>query len=628
MTPHLSALGFTLIHFCWQAALIAALYKLVEVCAPKLRNPERYLLGLVALVAMLVTAVATFVYEDIRLAAEPTVIALAPAGGAQPADSVSMRGLLPWIDAAWLMGVAVLSLRMAGGLWFIRRLATAAQAVPDAVARRFDLLARRAGLTGVRVRLHAAIDGPFVVGVWRSVVYLPVSAVTRLSPDQLDAVLAHELEHIRRADYLWNLVQSAIETLFFFHPAVWWLGGRLRDQRELCCDDAAVTMCRDPLTYATALLHLEEERRVRPRLAVALNGQGSGKALVSRIARVLGERAGMAKGRPPVVYALPGVLLVLLACLAPGAQVAARQAGLVGSEESAAAMMDDATASSVESQVHTPAAAWNEARTRSVAAAGEATKAAVKAKAVAEVWNWTDKADWKLAAADWQQHAADWQQQVADWQAGADAWRQAADIRLTADNARAEAAVADADRATAVAEAEAAGRQVVLIQRDDDRRPRVIAPEAPRAPEALPAPQAAPAPAAAPAPPEVWADRIAPPAAPQAPEAPRARVAPLAAPTPPAVDAPAPPAPPPYVPAARAYSYKLTATGYKTIKVKPVKVKQDITVPARIAPQILLSIPGATVTPNVAATADSDVTVHVNINIPAKKIKVPVYDVN
>ncbi len=113
-----------------------------------------------------------------------------------------------------------------------------------------------------------------------------------LSPEQLEAVLAHELAHIRRADYVWNLAQTAIETLFFFHPAVWWLGHRVRHHRELCCDDLAVQACGDAVLYATALLRLEEQRSRQLNLAMALDGHRSVSGLRSRIARILGESIG------------------------------------------------------------------------------------------------------------------------------------------------------------------------------------------------------------------------------------------------------------------------------------------------------------------------------------------------
>ncbi len=642
MTTHLSALGFTLIHFCWQAALIAGLYKLVEVSVPKLRSPERYLMGLVAMVAMLVMAIGTFVYEDIRLANEPTLVALAaPYYPATTSGNMTMEGLLPWLDGAWLLGVAALSLRMLGGLWFLNRLTAAAEAVPETVAQRFAVLMQRAGLKHVRIRLHARIDGPFVIGALRSVVYLPVSALTALSPDQLDAVLAHELEHIRRADYLWNLVQSAIETLFFFHPAVWWLGSRLREQRELCCDDAAVTMCRDPLTYATALLNLEEQRRARRvagmGLAMALNGQDSGKSLVSRIARVLGERTtGTPKDRPPAVYALPAVLLILAAFFAPGAQVAAQAAkALATGEESAAALMDDTTASSVAASVHTPDIV-KLSRSKAKDEAGMAMAAARM------IWS-GDKSSWKRVDGEWQRQDDDqagkeaWKQEKADWKdqqdkdwkaaqdewaknkdawkAEQDAWQNNADwqhnladqVALARNSAMSERDrqnlerdVRDGVNITIAYEAKA--RSYADNARDYDRIPAPpsapIAPRAPEAPAARPAPMAAPAPVA--------------PLAPPAPAAPRP--APVARPAPAPQPAPAAPIAPvaPIAPKVVAdYSYKAATDTQVNYKITPVHLEKTVDV----------TIPPDTVATSDTVDADlssSPFVMHIDVKVPGR----------
>ncbi|EGF90547.1 blaR1 peptidase M56 family protein [Asticcacaulis biprosthecium C19] len=322
------AWGFTLLHFCWQAAALAALYKAADLLRPRMRSQTRYVLALGTLLATAAAAVATFIYEVVRLTPDAGVAVanpvLLPALGGDQA--ISLQTVLPWVEAAWLLGVVALSCRTLAGLYMIHRLKKHAQPVPESLANRFAWAVRRLGLTGkVRLRLHPHISGPFVIGAFRSIVYLPASALMALTPDQLDAVLAHELEHIRRADYAWNLVQNVIETVFFFHPAVWWLGGVLREQRELCCDDAALKACDDPLTYATALLSLEEQRRGAPRLAMALNGQGEGKSLMGRIARMLGEKAPMARGktRPHAALALPVILLVLAAFITPVAQVAA-----------------------------------------------------------------------------------------------------------------------------------------------------------------------------------------------------------------------------------------------------------------------------------------------------------------
>jgi beta-lactamase regulating signal transducer with metallopeptidase domain len=209
---------------------------------------------------------------------------------------MSLARLMTWIDAMWLAGVLILSLRTVGGWMLIRRLRMSALvAIPEGVRITFD---RLSGQMGIRRRIELfgceRISGPLAMGVFRSVVLLPVSALTHLTSDQLEVVLAHELAHIRRGDYLWNMIQTVVETLFFFHPAVWWLGGHLRQQRELCCDDVALACCADPVVYATALLRLEEQRSSRLQLAMALDGHGAGSSLKARIVRILDGAPGNA----------------------------------------------------------------------------------------------------------------------------------------------------------------------------------------------------------------------------------------------------------------------------------------------------------------------------------------------
>jgi hypothetical protein len=141
---------------------------------------------------------------------------------------------------------------------------------------------------------------------------LPASALAGLAPEQLEAIFAHELAHVRRHDYLVNLLQTAVETLLFYHPAVWWLSNRIRVERENCCDDLAVALCGDPIAYARALADLEELRGGQGRLAMAANG-GS---LVGRIRRLVGVPA-----RAPRTPAWlgGGLALVLMSGLAAGA---------------------------------------------------------------------------------------------------------------------------------------------------------------------------------------------------------------------------------------------------------------------------------------------------------------------
>jgi hypothetical protein len=136
----------------------------------------------------------------------------------------------------------------------------------------------------------------------------------------LKSCSSHELAHIRRADYLWNLLQTLVETLFFFHPAVWWVSRRVREERELCCDDIAVEeACSDPTVYASALLRLEEERRTRLHLAMALDGHQSRAGLRARILRILGDREATPRSFRPISLAGVAIALVLFLCPLPKA---------------------------------------------------------------------------------------------------------------------------------------------------------------------------------------------------------------------------------------------------------------------------------------------------------------------
>ena len=124
-----------------------------------------------------------------------------------------------------------------------------------------DLAARLRIGRAVRVVQSAAVQVPLVVGWLRPIVMLPASALTGLSPAQLESIIAHELAHVRRHDYLVNALQSVAEVLLYYHPACWWISRRIRVEREHCCDDIAVALCGDGVTYASALADLELHRR-------------------------------------------------------------------------------------------------------------------------------------------------------------------------------------------------------------------------------------------------------------------------------------------------------------------------------------------------------------------------------
>jgi uncharacterized protein (TIGR03435 family) len=196
-----------------------------------------------------------------------------------------MEAAFPWLVSIWLVGVVMLAARAAVGWWRVSRLhrlgLSSKSSAWQAAANR---IAGRLGLTrAVRIVELPHIDVPFVIGCLRPMVVLPLSAMTQLNVMQVEAILAHELAHIRRHDYLVNLLQTLAETVFFYHPAVWWLSARIRDEREHCCDDVAVEVCGDPVGYAAALTELESSRIGDLNLATA----ATGGLLINRVRRIL-----------------------------------------------------------------------------------------------------------------------------------------------------------------------------------------------------------------------------------------------------------------------------------------------------------------------------------------------------
>ena len=196
---------------------------------------------------------------------------------------------VPWMVLVWAIGVIGLSVRHLGGYLVIRRLShLGVMPVPESLDQRFrDLKTRLRVTQPVRLLQSILVEVPVVVGWLRPVILAPAAALTGLSPQALEAVMAHELAHVRRGDYLVNLLQTVVETLLFYHPAVWWVSRQIRIEREHCCDDVAVAVCGSRVEYAQALTTLEEGRRL-PQLALAATSRPAAGATLSRIRRILG----------------------------------------------------------------------------------------------------------------------------------------------------------------------------------------------------------------------------------------------------------------------------------------------------------------------------------------------------
>ncbi len=332
-TEILRTLGWTLLHFLWQGAGLAALFAVASaVCRSA---SARYALAVGALVLMLASPVVTFTW--LRAQANPAVRNGAGGAAAWAETSTQNATALPgshapiaesrseqpvallWLVEAWFLGVLLLSLRTAGGLLLIERMRRKEiQPVGAVLLARCVALQRRMGLDRmIRYCECHRLDAPAVLGWSRPVVLLPVRALTGLSEAQIEAVIAHELAHIRRLDCFVNLFQIATETLLFYHPAVWWVSQRIRTEREHCCDDEAIAICGDAVNYARALT-LMEEWRTAPVLMMAANRS----PLAERVVRLLGWDGAAGRIR---VAGLAGNAFLGVAHAALGAGVSAKQ---------------------------------------------------------------------------------------------------------------------------------------------------------------------------------------------------------------------------------------------------------------------------------------------------------------
>ncbi|HUU96052.1 MAG TPA: carboxypeptidase regulatory-like domain-containing protein [Phycisphaerae bacterium] len=323
-------IGWTLVHSLWQGLGVALLLAVTLAWLRRRSANARYVAACAALLlvtgaALLTAGLLSFRSGTGTMASDPVgtsagVAALpvvplpataSPAPGGQMPRPVSLgqpapmgspplpartpwrvrvftflEPILPWIVLGWLAGVIVLSMRLLGGWAQAERLKRCGtRFVAEVWRERLRGLADRLRVTRpVRLLESTLAEVPTAIGWLRPVILIPTGALTGLTPDQLEALLAHELAHIRRYDYLLNVLQTVIETLLFYHPGVWWISRRIRTEREHCCDDLAVAVCGDALGYARALAELEERRGVPARVAVAAKGG----PLLRRVRRLVG----------------------------------------------------------------------------------------------------------------------------------------------------------------------------------------------------------------------------------------------------------------------------------------------------------------------------------------------------
>jgi len=327
--PLAQSIGWALLHLVWQGAIVAAILASALALMARRTANARYAISCAALALLPLLAVITAwrAYEEpplpleggsavLRAQALPLDLAKAAAVHATRATLRSVGEIahdaLPNVVLLWLVGVTLLSIRLVVSWGRIKKLAQTASPATETWERTLTRLSDALALRrGVAILESAAVEVPTVIGWLKPLILLPMSTISALKPEEIEMLLAHELAHIRRHDFFVNLMQTAVETLMFYHPAAWWISHRIRIEREHCCDDMAIETCGSALRYARALTHLEELRAHPAELALAANG-GS---LLTRIRRLVSstDDAASDTSRWGAAAAVLAVVIALLA---------------------------------------------------------------------------------------------------------------------------------------------------------------------------------------------------------------------------------------------------------------------------------------------------------------------------
>ena len=341
MSIHISpelvrTVGWALLHFVWQGGVVAALLSIAF--AMTKRAAVRYAAAVGALLLMVAFPIATVLYlnrsvpqDDMLQPPSDTATVVTPqsvmpghvphhSSDVQESATPAQPQTMLWLVRLWMVGVMLFSLRSAGGFVLAQRLRKIATSpATGELLRLCQAVQERMGIArAVRYCRSAALHVPAVIGGFRPIVLLPITALTGLSDAQVEAIVAHELAHIRRLDYFVNLFQVFAETVLFYHPAVWWVNQKIRAERENCCDDTAIAVCGNRVDYVRALTHLER-MRIAPQFAMAVNGS----PLKARVRRILGmaeEREDVRSGSSLLGVMIVGGLILAATSLVNGAK--------------------------------------------------------------------------------------------------------------------------------------------------------------------------------------------------------------------------------------------------------------------------------------------------------------------
>ena len=325
------AIGWTIFHSLWQGTIISVILCSAFFVASKKSAQLRYYFALAALFVMFIVSTAIFIQEynstnktnlsitELKLFSSPEESKFSSeetAGIVNPESDIieNLKNLfsknISAVVTFWILGFLVLSSRFLGGLFYVQKLR--AEKILPAESHWHYRVKELSGKLKIQKAValfeSAKVKVPVAVGYLKPMILLPLGMLNGLPADQVEAIIIHELVHIKRYDFVLNLIQIFIETILFYHPAAWWISSIIKNERENCCDDITLNLCGGSLVYFKALFNLQQICSEENSLALAAVGKRN--QLFRRINRMNSNNKNTSFGAKFAVFAS---LLVLIA---------------------------------------------------------------------------------------------------------------------------------------------------------------------------------------------------------------------------------------------------------------------------------------------------------------------------
>ena len=315
----LKALGWSLLDSFWQVGILWLIYVILTSDGRRFQSRQRHSLALLSLMGGSAWFIISFVFHYQQVIKESVVVSVGSGSSFTSIFNI-LEPILPFLSVAYLSVLIYLSIRLYAQYRNTRFLFTSGTYKVDAELRAFlQQVASHMGIKkNVRIWLSELVDTPLTVGFWKPVILLPVAAINHLTIQQAESIILHELNHIRRNDYLINLLIACMDIILFFNPFVRILIDTIKKERENSCDDMVLQFKYDARQYVKALLLLEQNRTHTPTLSMAATGR-SRKFLLQRVERMLNKQTTPAPiNQRLVAYVLSALLIGFIGWYNPG----------------------------------------------------------------------------------------------------------------------------------------------------------------------------------------------------------------------------------------------------------------------------------------------------------------------